>query len=122
MRMLKAAGGLANGRGIADSEWVHVMPRCIPICSSLERFSSVHSTLIRRDKHNDLRACSTSQDVKDYTSLLGWLQEHSPLLYTAHDALVSVSTGVVAEKSVNADNAYSMGIDLDAAMTTVILM
>ena len=59
----------------------------------------------------------TSQDVKDFTSLLGWLKEHHPLLYTAHDALVSVSIGVVANKSVNADKAYNIGIDLAAAIT-----
>ena len=111
MRMLKAPGGLAHGPGITDStqtKWVHVMPRCILICSYLESFCGVHTQT--SDQHNDLLASSTSQDVKDYTSLLGWLQEQSPLLYTAHDALVSVSTGGVADKSVNADKAYSIGL------------
>ena len=55
-------------------------------------FCGVHTQ--SSDKHNDLLACSTAQYVKDYISLLGWLQEHSVLSYTAHDALVSVSTGV----------------------------
>ena len=55
--------------------------------------------------------------MKDYISLLGWPQEHSLLSYTAHDALVSVSKGVLADKRVNVDKAYSIGIDLAAAMT-----
>ena len=53
-------------------------------------------------------------NVKDYTSLLGWFQEHSPLLYTAPGALVSVSTGGVADRSANADKVYSIGIELAA--------
>ena len=115
MRMLKAPGGLAHGRGIPDStqtKCVHIMPRCIPICSYLESFCGVHTQT--SDQHNDMRACSTSQGVKDYTSVLGWLQEHSPLLYTAHDAKVLVSTRVVAEKSVNAGKVYIIGIGLAA--------
>ena len=115
--MLKATGGSAHGQGITDStqaKWVYVMPRCIPICSSLESFCDVHTQT--SDQHNELRACSTSQDVKDSTSLHRWLQEHSPLLYTAHDALVSVSTGVVADKGVSADKAYSIEKDLAAVI------
>ena len=89
------------------------MPHCIPIRSYLESFCCVQTLTL--DQHTDLHNdCSTSQDVKDYTSLLGWLQEPSPLLYTAHDALVSVSTGVVADKSANPDKVYTIGIDLAA--------
>ena len=47
-------------------------------------------------------------------NVIGCLQEQSPLLYTALDALVSVSTGGVADKSVNADKVYSRGIGLAA--------
>ena len=115
MGMLKAPGGLAHGPGITDStqtKWVHVMPRCITICSYLESFRGVHTQT--SDQHDDLRACSTSQDVINYTSLLSWLQKHSPLLYTAHNALVSVFTGGVADKSANADKVYSIGIGLAA--------
>ena len=104
-RMLKAPGGLAHGRGITDNtqtKWVHVMPRCNPNFSYLEIFCRVHTQT------------SDQQNVKDYTSLLGWLQEHSPLLYTAPDALVSVSTGGVADRSANADKVYSIGIELAA--------
>ena len=79
IRMLKASGGLAHGRGVTDSTQtrsVHVMPRCIPICSYLESFCGVHTKT--SDQHNDIRACSTSQDVTVYTSVLGWFHEHSP--------------------------------------------
>ena len=73
MRMLKALSGLAHGRGITDStqtKSVHVMPRCIPICSYLESFCGVHTQI--SDQHNDLRACSASQDVKDL-HITSWL-------------------------------------------------
>ena len=80
MGMLNASGGLAHGPGITDStqtKWGHVIPRCFPICSYLESFCGVHTQT--SDQHNDVRACSTSQDVKNYTSLLEWLEEYSLL-------------------------------------------
>lgn len=118
MRMLKAPGGLAHGRGITSStqtKWVHVTPRCIPICNSLEVFAGVHTQTT--DQHHDLRPSSTAQDAKDYSTFLNWLQLHSPLSYASHDTLVSISTGLVADKSANADQAYEVGKAAAAAMT-----
>ena len=56
VRMLKSPGGLS---------------RCISICSYLDIFCGVHTQT--SVQHNDMRACScsTSQDMKAYTSLLG---------------------------------------------------
>ncbi|KAL8625560.1 hypothetical protein ACOMHN_014648 [Nucella lapillus] len=118
MRMLKVSGGLAHGRGITDStlsKWVHVIPRCVPICNSLEDFCGVHTQT--SDQHNDLRACSTKQDAKDYGIFLNWLQLHSPFSYTAEDTLVSISTGILADKSANADQAYTIGKSAAEEMT-----
>ena len=39
MRQLKAPGGLAHGRGLTactQAKFVHVIPRCVPICNALE--------------------------------------------------------------------------------------
>ncbi|KAL8625264.1 hypothetical protein ACOMHN_030022 [Nucella lapillus] len=118
MRMLKVSGGLAHGRGITHStlsKWVHVIPRCVPICNSLEDFCGVHTQT--SDQHNDLRACSTKQDAKDYGIFLNWLQLHSPFSYTAEDTLVSISTGILADKSANADQAYTIGKSAAEEMT-----
>ena len=44
MRLFKSSGGMTRGRGITDStitNFVDVMPRCIPICKFLENFSGV---------------------------------------------------------------------------------
>ncbi|KAL8607718.1 hypothetical protein ACOMHN_039391 [Nucella lapillus] len=69
------------------------------------------------DQHNDLRACSTKQDAKDYGIFLNWLQLHSPFSYTAEDTLVSISTGILADKSANADQAYTIGKSAAEEMT-----
>ena len=118
MRMLKAPGGLAHGRGINDStrtNWVNVIPRCIPICNSLEHFRGVHTQT--SDQHKDLRTSSTAQDAKKYGTFLNWLQLHSPLSYTENDGLVSISSGVVVDKAANADQAYDIGKAAAVAMT-----
>ena len=118
MRMLKVPGGLAHGRGINDStrtKWVHVIPRCIPICNSLEHFCGVHTQT--SDQHKDLRASSAAQDAKDYGTFLNWLQLPSRLSCTENDGLVSKSSGVVADKATNADKAYDIGKAAAVAMT-----
>ena len=53
MRMLKFNGGMTRGRGIMDStltKLVHSLPKCIPICDSLEKFSGVHRTTSEQQK------------------------------------------------------------------------
>lgn len=118
MRMLKAQGGLAHGRGITPStqaKLVHVLPKCVPICNALESFCNVHAQT--SDQHTDLRAATTSRDASDFDIMFGWLKAHSPLGYQAIDGLVNISTGVVAQGSANADSAYEVGKAAADAMT-----
>ena len=45
MRVIKASGGLARGRGITpntEAKFIHVLPKCVPVCNALEEFSGVH--------------------------------------------------------------------------------
>ena len=118
MRMLKAPGGLAHGRGITPStqaKLVHVLPRCVPICSSLEEFCGVHTQT--SDQHYDLRESSTARDHKHFTTAFNWLKLHSPFSYSAIDGLVSISTGIIAEKSANADKAFEIGKEAADSIT-----
>ena len=110
MRLLKTSGGMTRGRGISDSSlmaWVHALPYNIPICDALEDFTGVHGKT--SEQHKDLRSCNTSRDQSDYIIFQEWLRSHSPFAYCEHDAVVSVSTGIVADATVNCDCAFEIG-------------
>ena len=118
MRMLKAPGGLAHGRGITpatQAKLIHVYPRCIPIVNAIEDFCNVHTH--NSEQHNDLRSSCTARDSKDYMLILNWLQQHSPFAYLAVDGLVSISTGIVAGEAANADKAYEVGKAVAQSLT-----
>ena len=118
MRLLKAVGGVAHGRGITPStqaRLVHTMPKCVPICNALENFCDVHTH--RSEQHKDLRASSTARDSTDFNTLFTWLKSHSPFSYHAVDGLVNIATGVIADKSANAEQAYDIGKALADEMT-----
>ena len=110
MRTLKTSGGMTQGRGISDStltKWVHALPRCAPICNALEQFTGVHSGT--SEQHKDLRKSTQSRDIKDRGVFVEWLQAHPPFAGYEVSSLVSLATGIVADASVNCDNAVEIG-------------
>ena len=110
MRSIKAPGGLSHGRGLTDSTqatFVHAIPRCIPICHSLEEFCNVHPET--SDQHRDMRTASAAKDGEDASMFYSWLSQHSPLQYKDVDGLVDVANGIVADSSANADKAVELG-------------
>ena len=110
MRMLKTSGGMTHGRGISDStltKWVHALPHCVPLCDALEKFTGVHT--VTSEQHKDLRTSTQAKYKKDYDAFVQWLQAHPPFAGYQPDRLVSISTGVVADASVNCDNAVQIG-------------
>ena len=49
------------------------------------------------DPHKDLRASSVARDSNDYGTFVQWLHAHSPFAFSHLDALVDISTGIVAD-------------------------
>ena len=110
MRLLKTSGGVTRGRGITDStlaRWVHSLPQCVPICDALESFTSVHSGT--SDQHRDFRPASQSRDISDLCIFVQWLDAHPPFVTYEPDILFSLATGIVADGSVNCDDALHIG-------------
>ena len=110
MRQLKSSGGLAHGRGLnasMQSKFVNVIPRCVPVCNELETFCGVHAQT--SEQHSDLRPTTSDRDATHFSTIYNWMKEHSPFAYAAIDGLVNIATGIVAESSSNADNAYDIG-------------
>ena len=109
MRLLKTSGGITRCRGITDStltRWVHALPQCLPICNALETFTSVHSGT--SEQHKDLRPAGQSRDKSDLDCFVHWLEAHPPFVRHESDILFSVATGIVADVSVNCDNALQI--------------
>lgn len=120
MRTLKAPGGLAHGRGVTDStqaKFVHAIPKCIPICNALEDFCGVHST--SSDQHRDLRAATEAKDGEHCSVFYGWLSQNSPFQYKDVEGLVDVATGVIADPSANAHEAYSRGLAIANSLNDI---
>ena len=55
--------------------------------------------------------------IKDLHVFAGWLQAHAPFAGYDPDRLVSVSTGIVADTSVNCDNAVKLGLKAASEMS-----
>ena len=118
MRLLKSSGGMTHGRGITDSslmKWVHAIPYNIPTCDALGEYSGVHSHT--SEQHKDLRQCSTNRDSHDCTVFTEWLGSHSQFGYTEYNAVVSVSSRVVSDNTVNCDQAFDVGEAAASSLT-----
>ena len=111
MRMLKTSGGMTHGRRITDitlAKWVHALPCCVPVCDALEKFTSMHTET--SEQHIDLRSSTQAKYNRDHGVFTKWLQVHQPFAGYQPDRLVSIATGVVADASVNCDDAMNVGL------------
>ena len=87
--------------------WVHALPQCIHICNLLETFTLVHSGT--SEQHKDCRQASQKGDKSDIVTFVEWLQAHPPFDRHDPDILCSIASGIVADESVNCDNALELG-------------
>ncbi|KAG1715034.1 hypothetical protein GQR58_000608 [Nymphon striatum] len=85
-----------------------------PICDALEQFTGVHTGT--SEQHKDMRQSNQSRDNKDRGIFFGWLQVHPTFVGYEKDRLVSLSTGIVADTSVNCDNAVELGLNAASEM------
>ena len=61
------------------------------------------------EQHKDLRPSSERRDNTDLSLFLQWLEAHSPFVDCQPELMVSISTGIVADSSVNCDDAVQVG-------------
>lgn len=113
MRAIKTSGGLTRGRGITDStltRWVLALPLCVPICNALEEFAGPNTNTSEQHKeHKESRPAQQKRDSSDLNCLIEWLKAHPPFEGKLCDQLVSLSTGIVADDSINCDVAATVG-------------
>ena len=85
-------------------------------CDALKQFTGVHTGT--SEQHKGLRQSTQARDIKDRAMFEGWLHAHPPFAGYEADQLVSVSTGIVADESVNCDQAVEIGSKAASDMTS----
>ncbi len=114
MRTMKTTGGLTRGRGMAESQrtqWLLSMPACSTVNAAMQQLTE--ADYVTSDQHKDTTPARQSRDDEDTRSLLDYLQHRSPF---ERDSLQSITTGVTAESSVNADQAKEVGCKILQSM------
>lgn len=109
MRSMKTIGGLTHGRGITDStlnKWIQGLPAAHDVCENLEKYCGVY--MENSEQHVDARLSWISRDNNDLNILLKWFSSHPPFLEL--NEIISISTGVVGDTTINWHNAYEIGL------------
>lgn len=109
MAGIKSTGGLTHGRGFDEStRLIFLLSR--PICAEVSQsiFDIAGLSLSTGDGHRELAASRIRRDMSDIQRLVQFLVERGPFDKTSKK-IVSLSTGLVAEDSVNADDAKGVG-------------
>ena len=110
LRSIKTSGGLTRGCGISEStlaQWVLALPLCVPMCISLEKYAGI--TPATSEQHKEMLPSRQKRDNHDLDCFLEWFQVHPPFENRLSDILVSLSTGIVADETINCDDAVNKG-------------
>jgi hypothetical protein len=116
MAGIKSTGGLTRGRGFSESTRLLFLlsrPMCSEVSQSVFEIAGVDTNA--EDGHRDLAASQIKRDMSDIQKLLQVFVERGPYEKTTKN-LVSLSTGLVAEESVNASDAKNVGEKILASM------
>ena len=95
IRAIKTSGGLTRGRGISEStlaQWVLALPLCVPMCNALDKFACINP--------------GTSELHKEHQELL---PSSTPSLCDTKYTLVTIATGIVANETINCEEAAHHG-------------
>ena len=117
MASVKSVGGLTRGRGFEESTrlvWLLSMPACAEVHKALQDVTEL-SGVSASAKHKDLTQSRLKRDAKDLQSILDYLEERQPFSM-ASTQLRSLESGVIADGSVNVDNAEQIGMNIIASM------
>ena len=110
MRNVKAVGGLTRGRGFEQSTsliWLLSTPACAEVNKAMRELANLQETTDTAI-HKDLSAARMTRDAKDLQTILHYFSERKPFSLDSKE-LRSLSSGLIGDKFVNADQAESAG-------------
>ena len=117
MASIKSGGGLTHGRGFDDSTrllFLLSMPVCGEVRKSIMNLAQLATTSPCNPDHKDLSCARTSLDMADIQKLVSFFEERNP--FPSTPALRSLSSGLMAEKGVNPDDALNVGRHITSSM------
>ena len=110
MRNIKAVGGLTRGRGFEQSTsliWLLSTPACGEVNRAMREVTGLQD-IKEAVVHKDKSAARMTRDAKDVQSILNYFSERKPFSRDSRE-LCSLSSGVIADKSVNVETSESVG-------------
>ena len=116
MAGIKSTGGLTHGRGFTEStRLLFLLSR--PVCAEVSQsiFEIAGLSVSAGDGHRDLSKSRIRRDMSDIQKLLDVFVERGPFSKST-EKLESLSTGLVADESVNAADAKNVGDKILASM------
>lgn len=116
MAGLKSSGGLTRGRGFNES--MHLLfllsrPTCSEISQSVFKIAGLSPD--DENGHRDLKASRINRDTSDIRKLVEVFNERG-VFSSSFTKLVSLSMGLIADESVNAEDARSVGDNILQSM------
>ena len=116
MAGIRSTGGLTHGRGFDEvTRLLFLLSRlrCAEVSQSILEIAGLCD--LKSDGHRELTLSRIQRDISDITKILQVLVERG-VYSTASQALVSLSTGLVADDTVNADDAKAVGYKILCSM------
>ena len=118
MRSGKSQGGLINitHRDTAQVKWLttaHIMAEYSDV---LRNLTSV-TTDTMSEPHRDMGTTRRATDAKHVATFEEFLTIHNPFTVGEPHQLVNISSGIVADGRVNAENRFEIGSDINNALT-----
>ena len=112
---IKSVGGLTRGRGFLESTsliWLLSTPACGEVHKAMQEITGNSSS---EEIHKDLTHARLKRDAKDLQSIIDYLEERKPFSKSCKE-LRSLSSGVIADGSVNVEYAETIGADILSSM------
>ncbi|CAC5395671.1 unnamed protein product [Mytilus coruscus] len=107
MRSVKTAGGLTRGRGMTESQrsvWLMSMPACAQVNQAMQDLYGVG--YFSSEQQKDETRARQKKDTDYIQTLLTFLKSRNPFIKPEVErSLRNIETGVVADKTVNVDDA-----------------
>jgi hypothetical protein len=110
MGSVKSVGGLTRGRGFQESTsliWLLSMPACGEVHKAMQEVTGLLSADAGKI-HRERTQATRNRDAKDLQSILDYFEERKPFSKNTKE-LRSLSSGLIAEGSVNVDSAKTVG-------------
>ena len=118
MRSIKTRGGLTRGRGLTEQQttvWLLSTPACSQVNHAMQQVSGV--CYDGSEQHKEVSNSRTNKDYEDTVMVMQYILPRSP--FCPMKELINIHTGEVADRNVNADEGYVIGLKIIESMTGV---